>query len=196
VAVNITSASTSAGVTTAEKVQEIPAPKRRKFPVTKSRGRNKTAFYRSVSHRPMRLDEGPLSESDDDMDDLWKEQEDLNDVEKEFMVRWGMHIMAEHFPHGRYVSDSMVRFVRKEKIWLRRSCVLLDWCRLIQELKEYGVVDSKVIKECYKILRSNDPVQAGLNDVEIIHANSGMATLAEVCPEKFTKEVCQKRGEK
>ena len=86
-ALNGASASTSAiskkraGFTSAEEVEEIPVPERKRFKVIPSRTRNHTAFFRSVSHRPMRLDESPLSESDDDMDDSWIRQKHYeNDI--------------------------------------------------------------------------------------------------------------------
>ena len=189
------SASTSAisrrkvGFTPAEDVQEIPIPERKRFKVIPSRTRNKTSFFRSISHRPMRLSESPLSESDDEMDDSWiqdkhceriYEQEDLDDTEKEFLARWDLHVMAEHFPHGRYISDSLVRFVRKEKTWLRQSHIWRELQKLIRELLEHDVVDSKVVVGCFKILWSDDAAEAGTsvsgdqesNDIHASGANT------------------------
>jgi len=195
-AVNGASASTSAmskrkvGFTPAEEVQEIPIPERKRFKVIPSRTRNNTAFFRSVSHRPMRLCESPLSESDDEMDDSWirekhrdmiYEQEDLDEVEKEFLARWDLHVMTEHYPQGRYISDSLVRFVRKEKIWLRQTHIWRELQKLIRELKEHDVVDGKVAAGCFKILWSGDAAEAGTNaagdpETNGVPANDGAAT--------------------
>jgi hypothetical protein len=175
-ALNGASASTSAfpkrkaGFTPAEEVQEIPIPERKRFKVIPSRTRNNTSFFRSVSHRPMRLIESPLSESDDEMDDSWiqdkhreriYEQDDLDDIEKEFLARWDLHVMAEHCPQGRYISDSLVRFVRKERMWLRQTDIWRELQKLIRELKEHDVVDSKVIAGCFKILWRDGAAEAG-----------------------------------
>jgi hypothetical protein len=183
---NGTSTSTSAlnkrkvGFTPAEEVQEIPVPERKRCKVIPSRTRNNTAFFRSVSHRPMRLSESPLSESDDDMDDSWirdkhreriQEHEDLIDAEKEFLVRWDMHVMAEHYPHGRYISDSLVRFVRKEKIWLRQSDMWRELQKLIAELKAHDVVDAKVATGCFKILWNDETAESCANAGGIPAAN-------------------------
>ena len=160
------------GFTPAEEVKELPIPKRRQFKIIPSKTRNNTSFYRSVSHRPMRLDENPLSETDDEMDDSWirdkhreriYELDELDDLEKEFLVRWDSHLMAEHMPQGRYISDSLVRFVRKEKIWLRQDHIWRELQKLIRELKEHDVVDSKVIAGCFKILWSNDVTEVGID---------------------------------
>ena len=194
-ALNGASASTSAapktkaGFTPAEEVQEIPIPARRLFKVIPSRTRNKTMFFRSVSHRPMRLDESPLSESDDEIDDSWirdkhrekiYEHDDLDDVEKEFLARWDLHVMAEHFPQGRYISDSLVRFVRKEKLWLRQDHIWRELQRLIRELIEHDVVDRRVVAGCIKILLNDDTAGAGIGvagDLKTngIHANGATA---------------------
>jgi hypothetical protein len=183
---NGTSASTSAilkrkvGFTPAEEVQEIPVPERKRFKVIPSRTRNNTAFFRSVSHRPMLLSESPLSESDDEMDDSWirekhreriYEQEDLQDVEKEFLVRWDLHVMAEHCPHGRHISDSLVRFVRKEKIWLRQTHHWRELQKLIAKLKAHDVIDAKVITGCFKIIWSDEAAEAGTHTGGIPQTN-------------------------
>ena len=159
------------GFLPAEEVQAIPTPDRRRFHVVPPLTANKvkTSFFRSISHRAMRLDESPLSESDDDMDDSWIrdkhherifEQEDLDVVEKEFWTKWDLHIMAEHFPHGRYISDSLVRFVRENRVWLRQEAIWKELQKLIGELKEHGVVDSRVLAGCFKILWRDDDTNA------------------------------------
>jgi hypothetical protein len=194
-ALNGASASTSAipkrkvGFTPAEDVQEIPTPERKRFKIIPSRTRNNTSFFRSVSHRPMRLDESPLSESDDEMDDSWirekhreriYEQEDFDDVEKEFLAGWDSHVMAEHFPQGRYISDSLVRFVRKERIWLRQSHIWPELQKFIRELKELDVVDSKVVAGCFKILWSDDAAQAGTSAAGDLETNGTHASSVEI----------------
>ncbi len=178
------------GFLPAEEVREIPTPDRRRFnvvpPITTSRV--KTTFFRSISHRPMRIDESPLSESDDDMDDSWIrdkhrerifEQEDFDDVEKEFQTKWDLHLMAEHFPHGRYISDSLVRFVRENKLWLRQEVIWKELQKLIGALKEHVVVDSRVLAGCFKILWSDEDANADATATDdsmgsIIHVNGSV----------------------
>lgn len=153
------------GFLPAEDVQELPLPRRKRFNVIPSRSRNHTPFFRSVNHRQMRTDEDLLSESDCDMSDSWLrekhrerifEKEDVDDIEKEFHARWDLHVMAEHFPSGRYISDSLVRFIRKNKSWLRGGDVSQELHKLMEELKDHGVVDELVLEGCLRILWNDE----------------------------------------
>jgi hypothetical protein len=199
-AVNGASASTGAvpkrkvGLLPAEEVQDFPIPERKRFNVIPSRAINKTSFFRSISHRPMRVSESPMSESDDEMDDSWirdkhreriYERDDLDDAEKEFLARWDLHLMAEHYPHGRFISDSLVRFVRKEKLWLRQRPIWRELQKLIGELKEHEVVDSKVLAGCFRILWSDDSAadEAGTATPEGLKA-SGTYTNGAIAPSR------------
>ena len=150
-----------AGFLSPDEVLDIPSPKRKRFKVVTSRTMEQTAFFRSVSHRPVRVDESPLSESDDDIDNSWIrdkhrdriiEHDDLTAAEKEFLTRWDLHILIEKSPSGRYISDSLIRFVRNNKFWLRQSHIFQEFHKLIHELKEHALIDDRVIAGCFKIV--------------------------------------------
>ena len=109
------------------------------------------------------------------------EQEGLDDDEKEFLARWDLHVMAEHYPQGRYISDSLVRFVRREKIWLRQTHIWRELQKLIRELKDHNVIDSKVAAGCFKILWNDDAAEVGANaagdpETKGVPANGEVAT--------------------
>jgi VEFS-Box of polycomb protein len=149
----------------ATQVPEIPLPSRKKFhvPVAKTMGR--TSFYRSINHRAMETGEA-LSETDDDIDDDWlikrqhdaiAETEQLTQVERSFRQKWNAHVMVEGCPSARYVSDVLVRFVRRNADWLRDADdergMVSQFGELTSMLVERSLVSASVVKDCQLILR-------------------------------------------
>lgn len=149
----------------ADEVQEIPLPMRKKFKVPVAKTMKRTSFYRSINHRNMETGE-MLSETDDDIDDAWlikrhhdavAEMDDLTEMEKSFRQRWNAHVLSEGSPSARYVSDSLIRFVRGNAAWLRGSNGVVGLYVHLQELAsllmERGLIDGRVLKDCLEIVQ-------------------------------------------
>jgi VEFS-Box of polycomb protein len=161
----------------ASEVPEIPLPVRKRFPVPVAKTRQKRSFYRSVNHRAMETGE-LLSETDDDIDDDWlvKRQHDtiadtqeLNDEQKSFWQKWNAHLMDEGMPSSRYISDSLVRFVRKNRMWLKgeegKMGGLVQFQELVGILIERRVLDARVVKDCFEMIeRGEEQKESGLVD--------------------------------
>ncbi|KAF7509123.1 hypothetical protein GJ744_008350 [Endocarpon pusillum] len=154
----------------ATEVSELPRPVRKRFYVPVARTMRRTSFYRSINHRAMETGE-MLSETDDDIDDDWwikrhhdtiAETEDLTAEEKEFRQRWDAHVMCEGCPSARYVSDTLVRFVRSNAAWLKgvngNGDMLIQFQHLISLLVERGLVDARVVKDCQRIIHDGEGV--------------------------------------
>ncbi|KAI9871707.1 MAG: hypothetical protein M1823_008368, partial [Watsoniomyces obsoletus] len=89
-----------------------------------------------------------MSETDDEVEDEWFIQQHLENLEivakeedwdllkRELFRRWDRHRLEEKLEHTRFLSDSLFRFVRKEKKWLAKSNTNLQaaFDQLMQEL--------------------------------------------------------------
>lgn len=148
----------------AAEVREIPLLVRKKFEVPAAKTRKETSFYRSISHKVMKTGE-MLSETDDEIDNDWlvkkqndaiAETEEWTAAEKNFRQRWNMHIMSEGCPSARYVSDSLIRFVRKNANWLKDMDMLDQFHDLTATLMERGLMDAKILKDCLRIVQEED----------------------------------------
>ena len=152
-------------------VPQIPLPNRKKFRVPVAKTTKKTTFYRSVSHRAMDTGE-ILSETDDDVDDQWliKRQHDsiadtegLTEVEKRFRQKWNAHVLSEGCPSARYISDSLIRFVRGNVVWLAGSDedvgMFVQFQQLTSVLMERGMIDAKVLRDCFQVIRDGKDVR-------------------------------------
>ncbi|RMZ83400.1 hypothetical protein DV737_g1740, partial [Chaetothyriales sp. CBS 132003] len=111
-----------------EDVREFRKPGRKKHPVVLLERKldNKCTAYSSISHRPRSISEDAMSETDDEIDDEWfieRHLEELDitahkqgwsDEKVEFIRKWNRHRLEEKLEHPRFISDSLIRFVRKE----------------------------------------------------------------------------------
>ena len=89
--------------------------------------------YTSISHRAVSPSEEPRSETDDEIDNEWQiaihmerldlvaAEEKWSPYKRELTKRWDRHRMEEQLEHSKYLSNSLIRFVRKQKEWLRSS---------------------------------------------------------------------------
>lgn len=114
-------------------VRDFRKPERRKHRVVPldRKHDDKRTPYSSISHRPRSISEDAMSETDDEIDDEWfveRHLENLDNISKkerwselktEVVRRWNKHRLEEKLDHPRFMSDSLVRFVRKEKEMLR-----------------------------------------------------------------------------
>lgn len=125
-------------------LQHVPAARpeglsREKHPVVKVSGKGgfMTPAFASRSVRSMAAgdpDEHDRSESEDETDDAWlagqylenlddfAQQQQWTDAKRRLAKKWGYHlIQRECYPHSRYISDALLRFVRIEKQWILRK---------------------------------------------------------------------------
>ena len=159
----------------AEEVPDLNLRKRRQYKIVTCRVvRTETPFFRSISHRVAMLDEDEMSESDNDIDQSWlrdkhrdsiNSSELLNRCEKEFMVRWNAHLMSEYFPHGCFIAESLVRFIRKQRTWLKQSSITKELTKHIVKLRQDRLIDDREALVCFRTLHSED--EPGAEHTEI-----------------------------
>jgi hypothetical protein len=145
----------------ASQVPDFRTPQRKKYAAVKlyASPEQDQPVYTSVSHRPVSPSEEPRSETDDEIDNEWQIQQHLERLdivakregwsihERELRKRWDKHRMEEQLEHSRYLSNSLVRFVRKNRKWLihGKDDLLEIFFDFLQRLKERRVIDDDVI---------------------------------------------------
>lgn len=121
--------------------------------------RTDRSVYTSVSHRPVSPSEEPRSETDDEIENDWQIQQHLERLDiiakkegwsvpqRELRKRWDQHRMEEQLEHSRYLSNSLVRFVRKNRRWLTKGKddLLHVFFDFLQRMRERRVIDDDVI---------------------------------------------------
>ena len=153
----------ASGFPLAADVPDFRKPRRKKFRAIKLQTHHPGGelVYTSVSHRPVATSEDARSETDDEFDNTWQidlhmERLDLeakrqgwNDLERELLKRWDRHRMEEQLEHSRYLSNCLIRFVRKNRDWLKEGCddLLVAFFDLLDRLKVQDVIDDDVICE-------------------------------------------------
>lgn len=170
---------------------------RKKYPNVRLRTvhESQSTPYTSISHRPVipeDPDENARSETDDEFDDTWYiarhlENVDLyarknhwSDARRRLEKKWSNHILhREAAVHTRYQSDSLIRFVRMNKKWIRSSQhqgpngERLDFAaeleNMMLELKERGVINDAVCTDIFTILYGDE-------DVELLDEEKRMVT--------------------
>lgn len=119
----------------------------------------KTQAYDSISHRPTYASEDSMSETDDERDSEWYIQRHLemlavdgenygrSDSKQELFQRWDKHRLEERLDNTAFLSESLIRFVRKHKHWLRNGDASLKvaWHRLLDNLMEDKLIDTEVV---------------------------------------------------
>ncbi|KAK5462402.1 hypothetical protein LTS15_002114 [Exophiala xenobiotica] len=154
-------------------VPDFRQPKRKRFRAIQLQSKDADAepVYTSVSHRPVSPSEDPRSETDEEIDNEWQiethmerlevvsKREGWTDHERELSKRWNRHRMEERLEHSRYLSNSMVRFVRKHREWLKNGNdeLLGAFFELLERLKESSVVDDDVVSDVNKLIFQNSP---------------------------------------
>ncbi|KPI41103.1 uncharacterized protein AB675_8094 [Cyphellophora attinorum] len=116
-----------------DQVPDFRQPARQKFkPIQLIRHTdNNTTMYDSITHRRIAPSEGEMSETDDERDDVWYLQRHLEDLDmdaeqvnrpdakRELFRRWDSHRFKEKLDHIAFLSESLFRFVKQEREWLR-----------------------------------------------------------------------------
>jgi hypothetical protein len=115
-----------------EQVRNFRTSKPKRYPIVSLLRTvdNKRTPYTSITHRPISEAEDAMSDSDDEVDDFWlmerhlenltivSKQNEWDSVWLEFCRRWDKHRFEEKLEPTRYISDSLVRFLRKEEKWI------------------------------------------------------------------------------
>jgi len=156
----------------ASQVPDFRVPQRKKYPAVKlqSLPQHGQRDYTSVSHRPVSPSEEPRSETDDEIDNEWQIQQHMERLdivakkegwsinERDLRKRWDKHRMEEQLEHPRYLSNSLVRFVRKNRKWLNhgKDDLLETFFDFLQPLKAQRVLNDDVIQDVNDMI-FNDP---------------------------------------
>ncbi|KEF63453.1 uncharacterized protein A1O9_01431, partial [Exophiala aquamarina CBS 119918] len=156
---------------TASQVPDFRTPNRKRYAAVKLHAspEQDRRDYTSVSHRPVSPSEEPRSETDDEIDNEWQIQQHMERLdivakkegwsthERELRKRWDKHRMEEQLEHPRYLSNSLVRFVRKNRKWLShgKDDLLEIFFDFLQRLKERRVIDDEVILDVNEMIFNN-----------------------------------------
>ncbi|OAP64631.1 hypothetical protein AYL99_00603 [Fonsecaea erecta] len=138
-------------------------------------------IWGSSTDRPVSPDEDPKSESDDEVDHSWliathMQRLDMaadklgwSETKCELIKRWDRHRMEERFEHSRYISNSLIRFARKQRRWLREGDDELKrtFFDFLGRLKEHHVIDDNVIADVNELVFYNPAYQHPLPSTEV-----------------------------
>ena len=136
---------------------------------------NKDTTYTSISHRPKAASEDPMSETDDEIEDDWfvqrhlehlditAREEEWSEMKGELNRRWDEHRLEENLEHPRYVSDSLVRFVRRHRDWLLRPDqeLAIAFKQLVSDLTRTRLINAQVRADVFNMIQ-----QGALNGVQ------------------------------
>jgi hypothetical protein len=123
---------TNNGFLRPEQVRNFRTSQPKRYPIVSLLRKvdSKRTPYTSITHRPIFEAEEAMSDSDDEVDNFWlmerhlenltivSKQNEWDSVWLEFCRRWDKHRFEEKLEHTRYLSDSLVRFLRKEEEWV------------------------------------------------------------------------------
>jgi hypothetical protein len=159
----------------ANKVPDFREPLRPKYKhiILDSRydGKDGKYCHTSISHRALSPGEDPRSDTDDEVDNEWliqrhmdelaelAEREGWSGYELELRKRWDRHRMEEQLEHVKFIPNSLVRFVRKHRAWLRTDAddLLVAFFEFLQQLKGLAGVDDNVISDVNEMIFSDNP---------------------------------------
>ncbi|OAL19050.1 hypothetical protein AYO20_11686 [Fonsecaea nubica] len=136
--------------------------------------------WTSITNRPVSPSEDPQSETDDEVDNSWQidlHMENLDNLarqkgwsksKRELTKRWDRHRMEEQLEHSRYVSNSLIRFARKHRAWLKNGDeelwqVFFDF---LADLKETGVIDDNVVSDVNELVFLGPPLPTAHQEQE------------------------------
>ncbi|EXJ91648.1 hypothetical protein A1O3_00198 [Capronia epimyces CBS 606.96] len=158
----------TSGFLPAEDVPDFREPERNRYRAIRLESKYEEAVpvYTSVSHRPVSPSEDPRSETDDEIDSVWQidlhmerldlaaKREGWSDYERELRKRWDKHRMEEQLEHSRYLSNSLIRFVRKHRSWIRKGDdeLLVVFFEFLEDLKDSGVIDDDVVSDVNELV--------------------------------------------
>ncbi|KAJ9646016.1 hypothetical protein H2204_000678 [Knufia peltigerae] len=158
-------------------IPDFRTPRRKKFKAVKllSKYGEQELVHTSISHRPVSPSEDGRSETEDEIDNEWQvelhmERLDFEgrrggwtDCERDLYKRWDRHRMEEQLEHSRYLPNSLVRFARKHRAWLKHGNeelleVFLDF---LDRLKQHATIDDDTICEVNALIfRASPPPES------------------------------------
>ena len=115
-----------------------------------------------------------MSETDDEIEDDWfvqrhlehlditAREEEWSEMKRELNRRWDEHRLDEKLEHPRYVSDSLVRFVRRHRDWLSRPDqeLAIAFEQLVSDLTRTRLINAQVQADVFNMIQ-----QGALNGV-------------------------------
>lgn len=157
------------GFPRASEVPNFRKPMRKKYPAVKLEVKYNDLEQHvstSISHRPVSPSEDPRSETDDEIDSEWQIQMHMERLERtarrkgwsqyecELRRRWDRHRMEEQLEHSRYLSNCLVRFVRKHRLWLKTGSdeLIVVFFDFLEQLKDRKVIDDDVVSDVNEVI--------------------------------------------
>jgi hypothetical protein len=145
-------------------------PKHKPAHLVRKTGDNKMLMYDSIAQRPVYPSEDELSETDDEQGREWYLQHHIESLDvngdyydrpperMELFRRWDRHRCEEQLDGLEFVSESLVRFVRKHKDWLcsDNNEVSNSWMRFLNDLKENRRIDVQVISHVHEMIHGSN----------------------------------------
>lgn len=170
------------GFLPARYVEDIPIRPRKKYPVVATRTRDKLTLFDSITHRPLQPDE-ELSESEDEFKETWlrdKHAQRIMDEENEpletrlLWIRWNDHLKSEGMRNPSFASDAFVRWVRKDREWLKSSAERLETYHVFsRQLWEAGKINAVVGRQCREIIYLKTPAEKTETAVPVVTEMDG-----------------------
>ncbi|EHY54449.1 hypothetical protein ABEF95_006147 [Exophiala dermatitidis] len=161
------------GVLPVRNVPDFRKPQRKKYRAIRleSKYEEEEPMYTSVSHRPVSPSEEPRSETDDEIDNDWQIQlhmerldlaakrEGWSDYERELRKRWDKHRMEEQLEHSHYLSNSLIRFVRKHRHWIKKGEdeLLTTFFEFLGRLRDQNAIDDNVVCDVNELVFQDSP---------------------------------------
>lgn len=136
-----------------EEVAELQPGRRKRFKVPKAP--EGVSFFRRISKRPLEENEW-LSESDDNIDEGWLKLRrnrtisvsNCAETKKAFMMKLDNYVQDEGLSADAYAGDTLVRFARAHREWLRIPSMAEELSRKANELFDDGIVSDEVRAWC------------------------------------------------
>ncbi|KIW92657.1 uncharacterized protein Z519_06504 [Cladophialophora bantiana CBS 173.52] len=170
----------------ASEVPDFRKPNRRKARAICLQSKYDTPedVWTSISDRPVSPSEEPRSDTDDEVDnslhierhmellEIMAQKQGWSNHKRELYKRWNRHRTEEHLEHPRYLSNSLIRFVRKHRRWLKDGSdelcqVFFDF---LSELKEKKVIDDNVVADVNELIFQGPPSDALVEERETSEA--------------------------
>ncbi|EON61713.1 hypothetical protein W97_00929 [Coniosporium apollinis CBS 100218] len=175
-----------------EEVAELQPGKRKRFKVPQAP--EGVRFFRRISKRPLEEKEW-LSESDDNIDEGWLKLRrnriisDSNCAEKKkaFTMRLDNYVQDEGLSGDAYAGDTLVRFVRAHRQWLKTSGMSEELHIKANELFDDGIISDKVRAWCGSF--SAEPPNGGPTTVHDRTIPRSSYTSKSPCPHESNRSL-------
>ena len=195
-----------------ESVRDFRIPQRKKHRVVALERKidTKRTPYSSISHRQRSISEDAMSETDDEIDDEWfidrhlenidveAKEEGWSECKTELLRRWNKHRLEEKLDHPRYMSDSLVRFARKEKTFLQNSDAQMQatFSDLLADLVRSRYIKLQFVDDLRTMINGKNGKSEDDDDVVMLDAPSSQKPERRelLSPTKLRKETMNWQG--